>query len=131
MKKTFWLFALLIVLAALAGCGGSAADQPGATVETYLQAITAGDQDRMATVSCAAWEETARGEVAAFLGVKASLVDVDCTARSTGGDETVVDCKGKIVASYNGEDSDFPLDGRAYRVIREDGEWRMCGYGEK
>jgi hypothetical protein len=130
MKTTFWLVVLLLALPVLTACGGNAQDQPGTAVETYLQAITEGDQDRIATVSCAAWEETARGEVAAFAGVKTRLVDVNCAARSTNSDSAVVDCKGKIVATYNNEDSDFPLEGRAYKMVRENGEWLVCGYGE-
>ena len=114
----------------MTGCDGNGQDKPGAAVETYLQAITAGDQERVATVSCAAWEETARGEVASFAGVKTRLNGVECSSRSTSGDEAVVDCKGEIVATYNNEDSSFSLEGRAYRVVREAGEWMVCGYGE-
>lgn len=121
---------VILLLALLAACGGNAQDVPGRAVETYLQAITEGNEERIATVSCADWEETARGEVAAFVGVKARLEGVQCTARSATGDEAVVDCQGKIVATYNNEDSDFPLEGRSYRVIQEAGEWRVCGYGE-
>jgi hypothetical protein len=130
MNKIFWLIVLLIVLPGLTGCDGNGQDKPGAAVETYLQAITTGDQDRIAAVSCAAWEETARGEVASFAGVKTRLNGLECLSRSTNGDEEVVDCKGEIVATYNDEDSSFSLEGRAYRVVREAGEWFVCGYGE-
>lgn len=128
MKTRFWLGILSLLL--LAGCGGGAQDQPAAAVLTYLQSITAGDEERIASISCAEWEETARGEVASFMGVKARLEGVSCSSRSNSGDTAVVDCKGKIVATYNNEDADFPLEELPYRVIREGGEWRVCGYGE-
>ena len=131
MKKANWIAALLMTFALLAGCAGQEQQNaPGAAVETYLQAIVEGSEEKVATVSCADWEETARGEVASFAGVKARLDGLDCTARSADGPETIVDCKGKIIATYNNEDSDFPLEGRAYKVVQEGDEWRVCGYGE-
>jgi hypothetical protein len=130
MKTIFWLGILVVTSTLLLGCGGKSQDEQGAVVEAYLQAITEGDDNRIASVSCADWEETARGEVASFVGVKTRLEGVECTTRSTKDDKAVVDCQGKIVATYNDEDSNFPLEGRAYRVIREGGEWLVCGYGE-
>ena len=42
--------------------------------------------------------------------------------------EAVVTCKGSIAASYGTEITDFPLDNRSHKVIKEKGEWHICGY---
>jgi hypothetical protein len=40
-------------------------------------------------------------------------------------DSDIVQCDGKIVATYGTEDTEFPLT--SYRVVQEDGEWKWCG----
>lgn len=129
MKNAFLIAVLLLILVLFAGCDGQK-DPAGAAVETYLQAIVEADEEKIATASCAEWEETARGEVASFAGVKARLEGLACTARSSDNASAIVDCQGKIIATYNNEDSDFPLEGRAYQVVQQGGEWVVCGYGE-
>lgn len=134
MKKTssFLIFVLAVIL--LAGCASTqkdaAKDAAGSAVENYFQAIVSGDASRIATVSCPAWEETARGEVASFAGVKARLNQVSCKSTTTQQDQATVECTGNIIATYNNEDQTFELQGRTFNVVRQNGEWLVCGYGK-
>lgn len=132
MKKVLYL-SLLILTLLLAACSGPAAnaDKPGAAVETYLQAIVEANADNAAKVSCADWESSARDEVAAFNGVKARLDKVSCKAETTSSSNATVGCTGAIVATYNNEDQSFDLRDRKFTVVQQDGEWLVCGYGQK
>lgn len=131
MLKT--LIALLLLLA-LAACTGEPAAPPvlattptpdnaaGDAVQRYLQARIDGDADALARLLCAEREGDARREAASFAAVEASLRDVACAfdpATST------VTCTGAIVAVYDGEGRDFDIP--RYRVVQEDGEWKVCG----
>jgi hypothetical protein len=51
-----------------------------------------------------------------------------CQVTGTDGATTLVACSGKIVTSYNGENTELDLTGRTYKAVQEDSEWRMCGY---
>jgi hypothetical protein len=117
----------LLLLSFLAGC---AAQKNGAAqaVENYLQAMVAKDNTRITSYACATWEAQAQTEADSFAGVSAQLQNVACQVSSTSGSTTLVTCTGKIVASYNGENTDIQLSGRTYKVVQEGGEWRMCGY---
>jgi hypothetical protein len=53
---------------------------------------------------------------------------MSCQRNGTEGDYTLVSCDGNIVATYNGEQREFPLT--TYRVAEVDGEWKWCGEGE-
>lgn len=108
--------------------GGAAEDGAARAVERYLQAVVAGDANRVATLVCAAWEADAITEADSFLGVKAELRDVRCAAGATDADGTTVNCQGKILATYGNEVQTFELSERAYLAREEAGEWRMCGY---
>lgn len=37
-------------------------------------------------------------------------------------------CTGKAVLDYNGEKQEVDLSALVYKVAREGGEWRVCGY---
>ena len=117
----------ILLLSFLVGCSGqkNAAVQ---AVENYLQAMVAKDNTRITSYACAAWESQAQTEADSFAGVSAQLQDVACQVSGTSGSTTLVTCSGKIVASYNGENTDIQLSGRTYKVVQEGGEWRMCGY---
>lgn len=128
------LIVFLISISVLAACGTSAENDAGTVVENYFQAIVNGDEDRIATLSCAEWENSARADVAAFYGVKARLEGVTCQAVETGeparDDSAIVECSGAIIATYNNEDSSFELTGKRFNVINQGGEWLVCGYAE-
>lgn len=132
MKKL--LFALIALALLLAACGGStsttAATTSGAakTVEDYLAALVGQDADRISTLSCAGWEETALLELDSFQGVTARLDAPACAETGSEGDATFVKCGGKIIATYNNEDQELGLDARVYKVVQQGGDWRVCGY---
>ncbi len=129
MKKFFVILFVLLLLAGLTACskksGKSEATRP---VEAFYDAIVSQKRDSVGSIACAEWEKDALREVDAFMGVKSELKDFSCEVTEESGDRAVVTCKGKIAASYGAEITDFPLEGRTHKVIKEQGEWRICGY---
>ncbi len=129
MKKL--VFAVLVMGLVLSACsapaGGSGAT---AAVEDYLSALVGQDSDRISTLSCADWEETALLELDSFQGVTARVDAPACAETGKDGDATLVTCQGKIIATYNNEDQELPLNTRVYKVVEEGGDWRVCGYQE-
>ena len=111
----------------ISACAQPASD-PAATIESYVQAIIAQEQDALVNLSCATWEEGARIDGNAFSGVTARLEGLGCEISGTEGDYTIVSCRGTIIATYQGEDRPIDLSARAYLALQEGGVWRMCGY---
>ncbi|MCJ7623050.1 MAG: nuclear transport factor 2 family protein [Anaerolineaceae bacterium] len=124
-SRIFFLFAAVAFI--FVGCSQDA-DDASQPVHAYLEALVSQDIDQISNLVCTAWEEQAILEVDAFMGVDAALEDVSCTQTEADEDSALVECKGKIVATYNVEQQELPLDGRFYVVTREGGEWRVCGY---
>ena len=140
MRKSFILIvcsaAAIVILAA---CGNSSAPTPAAStngsgnpvqsVADYLSARVKPDMDKMIALSCAAWEPNARLEAQSIEGRKAVLAEgTKCSVASAEGDTTFISCTGKIITSYNGETRETSLADRQFKVVKEGGEWRMCGY---
>lgn len=117
----------VLLLSFLASC---TAQKNGAVqaVEGYLQAMVAKDNTRITGFACASWEAQAQTEADSFAGVSAQLQGLACQVSGLDGSTTLVTCSGKIVASYNGENTEINLAGRTYKAVQEGGEWRMCGY---
>ncbi len=103
---------------------GSAED----AIEAYLNAIVSKDVVLATTKSCLDWEEGAHAEASSFEAVVVRLDGLTCTSTSASGEQTLVNCEGKIIANYGGKDQDIPLSGRIYVAVLEGGEWKMCGY---
>lgn len=120
---------LLTVFASLllAACGTSPAAGPEKVVEAYLNALNEKDSTRLSTLSCADWEPTALMELDSFQAVSTTLEGLSCAQTGMDGDNALVKCQGKIVASYNGELQDFDLSARTYIVDNSTGEWLVCG----
>ncbi len=116
-----------LLLSFLASC---TAQKNGAVqaIEGYLQAMVTKDNTHITNFACAAWEAQAQTEADSFAGVSAQLQGLACQVSGQDGSTTLVTCSGKIVASYNGENTDINLTGRTYKAVQEGGEWRMCGY---
>lgn len=125
-RKKLLIFPILLILAGLSACTGG--DAPGKAVELYHQALVDKEQEVLISYSCAAWESQALQDLDSFVSVETELTGVTCQTVSEEGDTARVSCEGAISASYEGEASEFPLSGRTYIVVREGGEWRMCGY---
>ncbi len=128
-RPAILLFILILLLAALSGCGGQASglDAAGA-VESYFRALVDKDAERLSTLSCAAWENDARLELESFGAVSADLEGPTCQAGEQEGDAALVSCQGTITANYGAEVLEIDLAQRSYQAVFENGEWRMCGY---
>ena len=118
--------ALLAFVGALSACQKS--DDPVATVQAYLQARVQSDATQMVNLSCADWEAQARIEAASFKSMNAKLEGVTCQVNSSDANNALVSCQGKIVTAYNGETRDWPPANGLFKLVHQQGEWRMCGY---
>ena len=119
---------IVLVIATLAACSNNSAGGASKAVQAYLQARVQSDLDKMINLSCSDWEAQARVEATSFKSMKASLDGVACQDSGTSDQYTLVSCKGKIVTSYNGESREWSVADHPYRVLKDGGEWRMCGY---
>ena len=127
MRKTIRIVGILSFLSlAITACvqQGSAED----AIEAYLNALVSKDVVLATNKSCLDWEEGAHAEASSFEAVIVRLDGLTCTSISASGEQTLVECEGKIIANYGGEDQDIPLSGRIYVAVLEGGEWKMCGY---
>ena len=127
-KKTLVVIGLILTLVLLAACSAQGGSGPTKAVEAYLQALVSKDAAKIVTLSCASWESQAQTEVDSMTAVSAKLDSLSCQDAGTDGASSLVTCKGKIVATYNNEAQDIPLEGRTYKVSQESNEWRVCGY---
>lgn len=119
---------LLLALAFfLAGCQGGQSGAANA-VQKYLQARAASDVDQMSLLSCPAWEAQARIEAASFKAMNAKLDDVVCQVSGSDSGATLVTCSGHIVTTYQGEARQWTVGDHPFKVVQQDGQWRMCGY---
>lgn len=118
-----------LLLAACAQTPEAASGAPQA-VEAYLQALVNKERDRFMTLICPAFEAEGRVEFDSFGAVEAKLDGVSCAESGKDGETALVQCQGSIVATYQGESNRvLELKDNTYRVVQDDGEWKMCGYG--
>ena len=127
MRKLVSLILLILVTVPVLSACASNADAPAQAVEDYLNAVVSKDEARLTTLVCADWESEALLELDSFQAVTASLDGVACTQTGTDGNTALVGCSGKIIASYNGENQEFNLEGRTYEVTQEGDTWLVCG----
>jgi hypothetical protein len=115
---------LLLMLCGLllAAC---AAESPAQVVEAYFQALIADEPERLAELSCAAWEADALTAATSFRNTGAALEELQCQPSGEEAGYQIIQCQGRIVVTYQGEQRAFPL-GR-YRAVQENSAWRMCG----
>ena len=117
-----------VFILALSACGASG-DMAAQAVQDYYQAIVDGDAERAVALACADWELNAQMDVDSFQAVDASLDDFTCEQTGTNGDMATVDCQGKIVMSYVGEDQFLDLTA-FYQAQIVGGDWLFCGYSQ-
>ena len=113
---------LLVGIALLVSCTSSGAGDPAKVVAQYLQAKVSAEQKTMQGLLCSSMEADLQREASSFAGLDAKVQDMTCMRQ---GDSDVVSCTGEIVATYGGEQTNFPLV--SYKVVQEDGEWKWCG----
>jgi hypothetical protein len=131
MKKYAYLIFVLIAIGIFIGAiAYNKVRTPDAVkpVEAFYEAIVTQDRDRISTITCADWEKDALREVDSFMGVKSELQDFSCSIKEDKKIEVIVTCSGSIAATYGPEVSNFPLEGIPHRVIKERGDWRICGH---
>ncbi len=124
------LLSLIIVMLAgilLAACSGSSDDAPAKAVEAYLNALVAKDENLLPTLVCGDWEQDALIELDSFQAVTPRLDNAACKQTGTDGDTALVQCTGKIIATYNNEDQELDLSTRTYQVVQDNGDWLVCG----
>ncbi len=121
------IFSGLILALVLAACAQSL-DAPAQAVEDYLNALVSKDADRLSSLSCADWEPTAILELDSLQAVETRLEGLACTAVAEEDGTFSVNCTGKILATYNGEDQELDLSVRTYNVVEQGGEFLVCGY---
>ena len=132
MRKPFFILTILTLL--LTSCGGNATPSAPASsgavkaVETYLNAIISKKLETVKNASCAAWEKDAKVDFDSFQAVTAKLDGLACQETGKEGKYTTVNCKGKIIATYQNENQTLDLSKNIYLVAEEGGAWKMCGY---
>jgi hypothetical protein len=129
MRKLVLAVILLSMLALLlSACSAKGADPASKAVEDYLNALVAKDSTKISALSCATWEQSALTELDSLQAVKTRLDAVTCQTAGTDGATSQVNCKGRILATYNGEDQAFDLSVRTYQVVKQGGDYLVCGY---
>jgi hypothetical protein len=114
------------ILFALSACA-KGGDDPAAAAAAYWQALAEKDSAQISSLSCADFETEAQNTFDSFQSVAAKLNDLSCKVSSQEGDSAVVDCSGTFVASYGTENLTIDLADHSYSVVKEGGDWRMCG----
>jgi hypothetical protein len=121
-------FVLVLFATLLTACGGKAESGAVSAVERYYLAIIQQSQEDLAKDVCASFEAEAKTELDSFKGVKTELSDFACSESDKTDQDATVKCTGKIVATYGNEKMDFPIEGRAHKVVNQSGDWLVCGY---
>ncbi len=129
MRK-FALMVILLCVSALvlSACGSKVGDPAAKAVVDYLNALTAKDSTKLSALSCKDWESDALMELDSLQAVKTRLEGLTCQSSGTNGSTTQVNCQGKLVATYNGEDQTLDIASRTYQVEQQGGEYLVCGY---
>ncbi len=123
------IIAIMLGLSILLSACSSSPNSTGAVdaVEGYVNALASNDKASLSALSCADWETSALTELDSLQAVTAKLDGFSCQQTSTDGETVLVDCKGKMILSYNGEDQELDLSTRTYKVVEQDGNWLVCG----
>lgn len=122
---SLFLFAFL-----LSACvkSPSSADPAARAVEQYITALVEKNAERLSALSCADWEASALMELDSFQAVQTRVEELHCQAVSTEGTTSVVQCQGKLIATYGNEEQSLDLSLRAYQVIQQGSDYLICGY---
>ena len=128
MRKVLWTVIFIsVVNILLAACSSSDNDAAANAVEEYLNTLVAMDENRLPTLVCGDWEEEALIELDSLQAVTARLDNVACSQTGSDGETALVNCSGKLIATYNEEEQELDLSEVTYQVVQEDGDWLVCG----
>jgi len=111
----------------LSACGAASSNGAVDAVEGYVNALANKDEAALVSLSCADWESDATIELDSFQLVTITLDSFACQQTGTDGEFSLVDCKGKMLLSYNEEAQELDLSTRTYQVVEQDGDWLVCG----
>jgi len=120
------IFTILAIL--VTACGSEANSGAVQAVEDYVNALVNKDDASISSLSCEDWEMMALLELDSFQAVETRLEGLSCSEVGTDGDTILVNCEGKIIATYNDEDQELDLSLRTYQVVQQGGEYLLCGY---
>jgi hypothetical protein len=129
MTKSIKFLLIVLILSGwvLSACSNSSADAPASAMEVYWKTMAAKDSAALSSLSCADYEATAVNNLGSFQSVDLKLKDLKCTTVSSTDATAEVTCQGALVASYGTEDTDFDLSNTTYTLVKESGNWLMCG----
>lgn len=129
MKTRMLILIGIALCLVLSACGtSSTSGGAAAAVEDYLNALVEKDADALSTLSCADWESSALMEMDSFEAVTPRLDAVSCSETGSDDSGTSVTCSGKIITTYDNEDSELDLSRWTYNVVQENSNWLVCGY---
>jgi len=128
MRRLIAFIAVLLFIASMLSACGSSKDPAARAVEDYLTALSGKDVNTLTVLSCADWEASALLEYDSLQAVDTRLDGLSCQPSGTDGDTHLVQCQGKLLATYNGEDQEFDLSVRTYEVVQQGGDSLVCGY---
>jgi hypothetical protein len=126
-KFAFRMVVFCFSMLLFSACSGKAGDPASRAVEEYLTALVNKDSTSLSALSCADWESSALLELDSLQAVKTRLDGLSCTTTGTVGSTSKVDCQGKLLATYNGEDQSLDLAARSYTVVQQGEEYLVCG----
>jgi hypothetical protein len=119
-------FLVIIVMLVVTACAQQ--DNPVQAVENYLKLRVASDAPKLLAASCKDWEGQATVEAASFQSMNAKLDNMACKQTTIDGPFQIVACTGQIITTYAGETRNWDLAAKNFKVLKEDGQWKMCGY---
>ena len=125
----YLLILSMLGLSILLSACSSSANSTGAkdAVEGYVNALASSDEASLSALACAEWESDALTELDSLQAVTATLEGFSCQQSGTDGETVLVNCVGKMILSYNGEDQELDLSTRTYQVVDQGGNWLVCG----
>jgi hypothetical protein len=119
---------LVLLFALFISACGKAPDPAAKAVEDYLSALVNKDSARLSALSCADWEASAMLELDSLQAVATKLEGLTCSVTGTSGTTSEIACQGKILTTYNNEEQQLDLSVRTYQVVKQGGDYLVCGY---
>jgi hypothetical protein len=126
MQRLLIVVAGLLCLVGLSACGQQ--DNPVGAVQSYIAGRVASDTNKLVSLSCKDQESQAMTDADSFRSMKASIDSMTCKQVGEESPYTIVACDGKIITEYAGESRTWNLADRNFKTIKEDGQWKVCGY---
>lgn len=128
MKKLYVALAI-VMLFMISSCAQNAGESENSAtaLAAYQTAFAEKNTEQVSLLSCADWEDQALLEMDSFQAVETKLEGLSCTQTSIEDGTALAVCQGKIVTTYGDEQRDFDLSTRTFKMVKESGEWLVCG----